>query len=253
MPIEAPRGSPISEVGSSPVKPGSSTMKAPNGAIFSTVPVTRVPSEYFDSTPSQGLPVAVSRSDSETRRRIGSSSRIQPSIVAPGWSASSSGFMPCLSCDGWSSPSTPGASSTNQPNSVLRSTLPEKRPPAAQLCEEPCQGSGSSALIESETRSLPLPSLITLAWTCWPTCSASWAWATRPWRISETCTSPSMPPMSTKAPKSARATTRPSTMAPTSSCARISSACRRRSSRSIAVRDRISRCPFSSTRRTRKT
>ncbi len=95
-----------------------------------------------------------------------------------------------------------GSSSTKAPNSAVRVTLPVATVPAGYFVSMSSHGLGSSCF-------MPRPSFIfsrsmrsTFTFTDWPGCSTLVASATRVQLISLTCTRPSTPPRSTKAPKS---------------------------------------------------
>src|ERR1035437_3876869 len=82
-------------------------------------------------------------------------------------------------------------------------------------------GSSSSCLMPSETRSLARSNLRILTVTSRPTWSISEGCVMRPYDISVTCSRPSMPPRSMKAPYSVRFFTVPTTVAPSERCSRV--------------------------------
>jgi len=144
------------------------------------------------------------------------------------------------------SPSMPSSSLTNTPYGTMLTTLPRTRDPTGYFCSIPSQGEGvfcfSPRAIFSFSRSTPMI-ITSSSWsmrTIWEGCPM------RPQLMSVMCSSPSMPPRSTNAPKSAMFLTTPLRSCPTStSASSFSLASARRSSISRRRETTMLRAPTS--------
>src|SRR5262249_33782791 len=104
---------------------------APKSVRLRTLPETRLPIEYLETTLSQGSG-KVSFKDSEMRRASGLTSVTTASTTSPG-ETTLDGFFTFFDQDiseTCTRPSTPSCSSTNAPSSVTFVTRPVTREPA---------------------------------------------------------------------------------------------------------------------------
>src|SRR5215208_1715204 len=98
-------------------------------------------------------------------------------------------------------PSMPSSTRTNEPNGTSLVTLPGTIWPIWWVRAKCCQGSSCVAFRDSETRSRSMSTSSTSTVTSSPTVTTSLGWSMCFQDSSETCTRPSTPPRSTKAPK----------------------------------------------------
>ena len=190
---------------------------------------------------------------SATRLELSSTDSTCTQMISPSLTTSRGCWM-CRSASALTCtrPSTPGKSSTKAPNGCSRATLPCSFLPSASCGRAASHGSCSSARSDKAMRSWPFSSFSmrsTCTLTFCPGFTTSCACATRACDSSLTCTRPSRPPRSTKAPKSRTEVMVPSTCAPTSRCLRSSTALTARSSSISARRDKIAFPPRSSVTR----
>ena len=95
----------------------------------------------------------------------------------------------------------PSSTRTNAPNGTSLVTLPGTIWPIWWVRAKACHGSSWVAFSDSETRSRSMSTSSTSTVTSWPTSTTSDGWSMCFQDSSETCTRPSTPPRSTKAPK----------------------------------------------------
>src|SRR5699024_9223914 len=117
-------------------------------------------------------------------------------------SSTSSGVPMCLLAI-WeicTSPSTPGNTSTKAPKLTRRFTVPSTTSPLSIFCSTFSQGPGKVFLRDNEMRSLSLSMDITSTLMTSPILTTSDLLSTCSCASCEMCTSPSTPPISTKAP-----------------------------------------------------
>src|SRR4051795_10978503 len=141
-------------------------------------------------------------SDSEMRRRSRSMSMTLTMTSEPTWTTCS-GSSTCRSASSemCTRPSMPSSTRTNAPNGTSLVTLPGTTCPMAWVRANCRHGSSWVALSDSETRSRSRSMSSTSTVTSWPTSTTSDGWSMCFQDSSETCTRPSTPPRSTKAPK----------------------------------------------------
>src|SRR5690606_25389263 len=114
----------------------------------------------------------------------------------------------------WTRPSTPSMTETNAPNGTVLVTVPSTTSPTSYSREKTSHGSSRVSRMESEMRSRSRSTSSTLTVTSSPTLTTSDGWLTCCQDSSETWTSPSMPPRSTKAPNATTDETVPVRISP---------------------------------------
>src|SRR5216684_7054679 len=153
-------------------------------------------------TDSPTVPSLACLSDSEIRRRSRSMSMILTKISSPTWTTCS-GISTCRSASSemCTRPSMPSSTRTNAPNGTSLVTRPGTTWPIWWVRANCCQGSSWVDFSDSETRSRSMSTSSTSTVTSCPTSTTSPGWSMCFQDSSETCTRPSTPPRSTKAPK----------------------------------------------------
>src|SRR6266568_4056153 len=141
-------------------------------------------------------------SDSEIRRRSRSMSMTLTITSSLTWTTCS-GISTCRSASSemCTRPSMPSSTRTNAPNGTSLVTRPGTTCPIWWVLANCCQGSSWVDFSDSETRSRSMSTSSTSTVTSWPTSTTSPGWSMCFQDSSDTCTSPSTPPRSTKAPK----------------------------------------------------
>src|SRR6266545_1553170 len=140
--------------------------------------------------------------DREMRRRSRSMSMTLTVISSPTLTTCSGmSTWRSASSEMWTRPSMPSSTRTKAPNGTSLVTRPGMSSPIWWERANWRQGSSWVAFSDSETRSRSRSTSRTSTSTSWPTSTTSEGWSMCFHDSSETCTSPSTPPRSTKAPK----------------------------------------------------
>ena len=189
------------------------------------------------SGPRASLRERARRRSASSRGRC-SGSRTRPSSPAPTDRDHPSARPVGANVEACASPSTPGSSSTNAPNSARRVTRPVRTWPTSYVAWTLDHGSAVSCFNPREIFCVPSSTRSTLTVISSPgvtTCDGS---DTRDHPISDTCSKPcTPPPRSTNAPNSRTEATRPVITAPATIDRRTSPALARCSSSSSARRE----------------
>ena len=222
----------------------------------STVPVTIAPTAMRSSGTCAPAPSPSGAGTSEIFFSLRSIDLMTTSIVSFGFGIAS--FAP--SSERCKSPSSPGATRTNAPNSATRVTVPRATLPAVSTCSTPSHGSFARALSDSVIfvvgSPLRLGSTCRTSRTCTsttsPTVTALATFTLRSCAISDAGTSPSTPPpMSTNAPNSRTPVTVPRSTAPGTTSFMMRDAFSRSSCSITARRESVTLLPPSRTSVTR--